>query len=200
MKKIIFLVGTLISIHAFAFNVTISTKSDGSDKPTIIGTTNLPDGIELMATISRKSSSYVAQAKGTVKDGKFQMGPFSQDDAGLNPGEYIIEISMAVASLQPPVTWPIIGNQGSKLEGPLVEKDEIFGNTVEYKSKFKVGTGTSPQEDKESTIQAIKDRHQWWLNSCKQTCELVQGIALKRGEKFEWDTCYYKCVADEPNN
>lgn len=190
----------LFSVQVFAFNVTMSITSDGSDKPTIIGTTNLPDGIELMATISREANSYRASGKGVVKDGKFQIGPFSQGKTGLNPGQYIVEISMSLASLQPPKTWPIIGNDGSSLEGSFVKKSEVGGNWLYYKSKIKVGKEPSSLKDKESKIQAVKDRHKWWLNSCKEICDITQVVAKQRGEEFEWDRCYYKCVADEPKN
>lgn len=140
MRKIIFLVSMLFSVNVVALNVTMSVTSDGSDTPTIIGATNLPDGIELMATIGREASSYFAQGKGIVKKGKFFMGPFSKGETGLEPGQYVIEISMPVAGLQPPNTWPIIGNDGENLNGPLVIKSVIGGRVVEYKSTFKIGS------------------------------------------------------------
>ena len=65
MKKIVYLAASLclLSNAAHALNVTLSVKNEGDGKPTIIGTTNLPDGIELMITIARKESRYMAQDK-----------------------------------------------------------------------------------------------------------------------------------------
>src|SRR5687767_3086828 len=110
-----------------ALNVTMTAKTEGGERPTIVGTTNLPDGIELMVTIRRKESSYMAQDKVRVKAGAFRAGPFSQKGAGLNPGTYALEVSSPGARLQPPQTWPVIGNDGAKLQGPLVKKSPYGG-------------------------------------------------------------------------
>lgn len=193
------LVLMLIPSVACALNVTVRAKAEGGDRPVIVGVTNLPDGIELMITIRRKESSYMAQNKARVKDEAFRAGPFSQRGAGLNPGTYTIEVSSPLASLQPPHTWPTIGNDGAKLQGPLVKKSPYGGKVVEYKSSFTIGGGkSSPEQDRAARAQAEKDQHEWWLRSCKDNCNLVQRVAQKRGEAFNWDRCYYKCVADEP--
>ncbi|HXX80751.1 MAG TPA: hypothetical protein VEI46_04330, partial [Thermodesulfovibrionales bacterium] len=68
MKRILVLIAFMsISGPAWGLNVTISVKTEGRDKPVIVGTTNLPDGIELIVTIRRKESSYMAQSKTRVK-------------------------------------------------------------------------------------------------------------------------------------
>ena len=199
VRLLAYLVLLLVPLGANALNVTITAKAEGGDKPKIAGTTNLPDGIELMVTIRRKESSYSAQSKTRVKGGAFRAGPFSQKGAGLNPGIYTIEVSSPLASLQPPPTWPVIGNDGAKLQGPLVKKSPYGGKVVEYRTSFKVGGGkSSPDQDRAARAQAEKDQHTWWLASCKSNCNMVQGLAKKRGEAFDWDRCYYKCVADEP--
>ena len=187
------------STHTSALTVTVTAKSDGTDKPTIIGTTNLPNGIELMVTLRRKESSYMAQDKTTVRDGAFRVGPFSQKGAGLNPGTYALEVSMPLANLQPPPTWPIIGNDGANLQGPLAKKSMFGGKVIEYKTSFKVGGGQpTVDKDKAARAQSEKDAHAWWLRSCKDTCYMNQNLARSRSEAFNWDRCYYKCVADEP--
>jgi hypothetical protein len=119
----------LVSAHASAFTVTMIAKAEGDDKPTIVGTTNLPDDIELMITLSRKENEYMAQDKTKVNRGAFRAGPFSQKGIGLNPGTYTLEISMPMAELQPPATWPVIGNDGAKLQGPLAKKSKYGGKT-----------------------------------------------------------------------
>ena len=116
----------LFSIQAFALTVTLTAQADGGDKPDIHGKTNLPDGIEIMITLRRKESNYMAQDKTKVKDGAFRVGPFSQKGVALNPGTYMLEVTMPLASLQPPSTWPIIGNDGANLQGPLAKKSKFL--------------------------------------------------------------------------
>jgi hypothetical protein len=184
---------------ALAITVAINARTDGQDKPTVVGTTNLPDGVELMVTLSRRESSYMAQDKAKVSQGTFKVGPFSQGGAGLNPGTYTIEVSMPLAGVQPPATWPIIGNDGSKLEGPLTKKSKFGGRVAEYKTSFNIGEGkASAVQDQVSRSKAIDDSHTWWLQSCKNTCTMTSNLARKRNEAFDFDRCYYKCVAEEP--
>lgn len=198
-STLLLVVFLLVSAHASAFTITMTAKAEGEDKPTIVGTTNLPDGVELMITLSRKESQYMAQDKTKVKGGTFRAGPFSQENVGLNPGTYTLEVTMSLANLQPPHTWPVIGNDGANLQGPLVKKSQFGGKIVEYKTSFKVGGGqSSAEKDKAARAQSKKDNHVWWLQSCKDTCNITQNIARERNESFDWDRCYYKCVADEP--
>ena len=202
--KIVFRVALFVSLlffsgAAYALNVTMSVKAEGDGKPTITGTTNLPDGIDLMITISREESQYMAQDKVTVKGGAFRSGEFSQKGDVLNPGKYTVEVSMPIANVQPPNTWPVIGNDGAKLKGKLVKKDIFGGKVVEYETSIVIGSGqASPEQDKKARKQDQEDRHEWWLRSCSDACKMTRGIAQKRGEAFDWDRCYYKCVADEP--
>ena len=189
----------LFSIQAFALTVTLTAQADGGDKPDIHGKTNLPDGIEIMITLRRKESNYMAQDKTKVKDGAFRVGPFSQKGVALNPGTYMLEVTMPLASLQPPSTWPIIGNDGANLQGPLAKKSKFGGKIVEYKTSLKIGGGQpSAEKDKAARAQSDKDTHAWWLQSCKDTCNMTQNLARRRNEAFDFDRCYYKCVADEP--
>lgn len=201
MKKTICLLASLwfFSGTAQALNVSLSAKTEGGSKPIVTGVTNLPDGTDLMITISRTESQYMAQDKVKVKAGIFRSVEFSQKGSGLNPGKYTIEVSMPVAAVQPPNTWPVIGNDGARLEGNLVKKSKYGGKVVEYKTSMVIGSGqASSEQDKKAREQDQKDKHEWWLRSCTDTCKMTQGIAAKRGEAFNWDRCYYKCVADEP--
>jgi hypothetical protein len=196
----IFIAFTLLLVamsSASAFTVTITAKIEGSERPIVVGVTNLPDGTELMIELSRKESSYMAQSKATVSGGLFRTSPFSQKGVGLNSGTYTVEVSMPLAAVQPPAIWPIIGNKGSKLEGPLVRRSSFGGNFVQYKTTFKTGIA-APDADKASRVQTQADKHSWWLQSCKDTCNMTKTLARKRNESFDFDRCYYKCVADEP--
>lgn len=129
------------SVQASALNVTIAAKADGTDRPAITGTTNLPDGIELMITLRQKESNYMAQDKAKVRSSAFQAGPFSQKGASLNSGTYTLEVTTPLANLQPPSTWPVIGNDGANLQGPLAKESEFGGKIVEYKTSFNIGDG-----------------------------------------------------------
>lgn len=178
------------SAQALALTVTISAKAEGGDKPIVIGTTNLPDGIELMISLRRKEINYMAEDKTRVKGGAFRAGPFSQNGADLNPGIYILEVATPLASLQPPPTWPVIGNDGANLDGPSVKKSKFGGKVVEYKTSFKIGSGQlSAKQDKAVRAQSEKDTHSWWLRSCKDTCKVTQNLAQKRSEAFDWERC-----------
>lgn len=188
----------LFSAHASALTVAVTANSDGADKPIITGATNLPDDIDLMITLRRNESHYMAQDKVKVKGGAFRAGPFTQKGAGLNPGTYTLEVSMPIAAVQPPPTWPVIGNDGANLQGPLAKRSKFGGKVVEYKTSLKIGGGPSAEKDKLTRAQSEMDDHSWWLQSCKDTCNMAQNIARKQSEAFDSERCYYKCVADEP--
>ena len=65
----------------------------------------------------------MAQDKVHVKSGEvFRSAEFSQKGGPLNPGKCIVEVMMPSAAVQPPMTWPVMGNDGNKLDGPLVKK------------------------------------------------------------------------------
>jgi hypothetical protein len=206
MKQVVtILTGLLIAAGpAFAFKVTMSTNTEGGDKPAVIGVTNLPDGTELMVTVKRSESGYMAQSKVRVSNGSFRAGPFSQKAAPLIPGTYTVEISTPIAAVQSPSVRSVIGRDGSNLEGPLAKQSTFGGKTlggkvVEYQTAFTVGGGKSSADaDRAAKAQANQEKHEWWLKSCKDNCGLVEGVARSRGERFDWDTCYTKCLAEEP--
>lgn len=55
---LVFAVLMCISGPVWALNVNMGVNAEGTDKPVVVGTTNLPDGIELMVTTRRKASGY----------------------------------------------------------------------------------------------------------------------------------------------
>jgi hypothetical protein len=199
IRLAVFFVLWLVAQATSAFSVSITTTLEGGDKPTVIGKTNLPNGTELMVTLSRKESSYMAQDKAVVSNGQFRAGPFSQKGTPLNPGVYQIEVSSPLAALQPQSVRAVIGQDGGKLEGPLAKKSQFGGKVVEYRSTTKIGTASaSAQKDQVAREEAKKDRHDWWIQSCKDNCNLVSRYAAQRNEAFNWDKCYQKCLAEEP--
>ena len=183
---------------ANALTASVTATLEGEARPAIVGRTNLPDGTELMVELSRKESSYAAQDKVSVKGGAFRAGPFTQKGANLNPGTYLVTVTMPVAAVQPTSVSSAIGEGGSKLEGPLVKRSSFGGNVVRYQTSVKVGVGSgSVSADKAARAQDAKDTHAWWLFSCKSTCTTAQSIATQRTEPFSFESCYAKCVAAE---
>lgn len=198
-KLAILLLLAIFPSPVWALNVTLTTKVEGEGKPVIMAKTNLPDGTKLLVTISRKESSYMGQDRTQVSNGGFRVGPFSQKGAPLNPGTYTLEVTSPLATLQPQSVQVAIGQDGNKLEGLLAKKSEFGGRVVEYKTTFQVGGGaTSPKMDEATRQKTKKDTHEWWIQSCKDNCNITKGYAAKRGELFDWDQCYSKCLVDEP--
>jgi len=190
----------LVSIQVSALPITVKANVSGSEKPTISGTTNLPDGIEFLVTIERKENQFMAQSKASAKGGSFQAGPFSQKGQGLNPGVYTLQVMMLAPPLQPKATHSVIGERGEKLEGPLVYQAPIGGKSIIYKTTFKIGGGkASSEKDKAAREQEAEDKHSWWLNSCNSTCSTTQTLAIKEHKTFDMDRCYAQCVAREPS-
>lgn len=195
----IFAILFLALSHTFAITVTMNAKVEDGDKPVVVGTTNLPDGIVLMFTISRKENQYIAQSKSKVEAGTFRSDKFSEKGAPLNPGVYTLEISMPVAVRQPASVLPVIGERGSKLQGVLVKTSDIpaLGKYVEYKTSFTIGSGkSSAEKDKSSRAQSAKDKRAWKLQGCKDLCAMTKSSAEKRNELFDYDQCYKQCSTD----
>lgn len=187
----------LVPVFSWAFKVTMSAKFDGEDKPLVIGATNLPEGTELMVTVQRTESGYMAQGKTrVVNGGTFRAGPFSQKGAPLNPGTYAVSVSSTIASLQPSSVRSVMGQGGSNLEGPLV-KPALAGNqVVEWEGALKLGSGqVLPEKDRAGRAEAAKEKHEWRVESCKDICNLEQ--RARRGDaSFKWGQCHTKCLAN----
>jgi hypothetical protein len=192
-RSLVLLLAFVAPCSLFALDVSIAVKAEGGSKPVIVGTTNLPDDTELMITISRAASAYSAQDTAHVSNGAFRVGPFTQGGAPLNPGIYKIEVSSPLASLQPSSVRSIIGADGSKMHGPLVKKSQFGGMVIEHATSFKVGSGNASQaQDQAARAKSKEDRHAWWLQSCTDVCN------IKRAAGHDWNSCYQKCVSDEP--
>lgn len=102
----------------------------------IQGTTNLPEGTQLM--LSLNGSGYMAQDSVSVSDGTFTSSQFSDKRNSLASGTYTLEISTPTANVQPSSVQEAIGKNGRNLKGSLVTFDEVWGNTVDYKTDIKI--------------------------------------------------------------
>jgi len=210
MRIAIAIVLLFVAMAASAVTITMSTTTDGSNTPVVYGTTNLPNGTQLMVTLSRKASSYFAQENVTVTEGHFHAGPFSQSSSAmktgpssnqqqaLNPGAYTIDVSSPGAMLQPNSVRKVIGEDGGKMQGPYAHRSEFYGKVVQFYAKVQIGSSQSPSMDNASRRQAKKDADAWWIQSCKHNSEYLKNVATKRGEFFNSEQFYQKCLLEKP--
>jgi hypothetical protein len=130
------------------FVVSIETSFSGGARPTVTGTTNLPDGMQLTMRLQKPWLPNVKErlAAGLtacgdddcsplmthsnlpngvgfgviVKNGHFSDGPFTDKGAALRPGLYVLEVIGFWAATQPPDVRAKIGELGENMTGPLV--------------------------------------------------------------------------------
>jgi len=171
-----------------------------TNRPVIAGTTNLPDGTELMLTVSRKRSGYMGEAKVRILSGRFETKPFTNGDLPLLPGTYILEIGTPLEEFQPSVVQSVVGVHYSNLSGPLV-KHGPYGTVVEYETSFKVPGTSEAQKDSAARDATIKEVHEWTRKSCLEIPNSVERLsgekldAAKRQEIIE--SCLKDLDADE---
>jgi hypothetical protein len=177
---------------AHALDVTINAKSDGTAKPTIHGSTNLPDDTVLMISIDRTANSYNAQGKVKVKNKKFISSEFSDRGKDLAPGIYSLDITMPISNVQDQSVRDIIGQDGENIKGKYVKKSMFGGNIIEYKTTIKIGTGKSDRKrDMAGRKDAQEDRKDWLINSCQLTCQSEYPISKYPSAH---DICLKNCV------
>jgi hypothetical protein len=125
------------------FVVAIEASVSAGTRPTVTGTTNLPDGTNLWISIRKPwlPNGKERLAVGlnpcepdcipfeagngmvAVKNGRFSDGPITDEGgAAISPGNYVLEITIFGASdlNQPPNVLDIIGHRGENMTGPLV--------------------------------------------------------------------------------
>lgn len=114
-----------------------TVREDPGRRPTITGETNLPDGTEGIASIQSKTTKKEGSDKFTVQGGRFEAGPFSDGGQGLAPGSYTLDVTIAIAQVQPAQVKAVIGQNGENLRGPLVDRDEL-GTSVRLSQDFRL--------------------------------------------------------------
>jgi hypothetical protein len=163
----------ILTSTTFAGTSVISAKAVGENLTSVVGSTNLPDNMELMFTITRDSIKYRAQASARIKNGTFEAGPFSSYGSQLPPGVYSLSISASVFDVK---------TYQNKISGPLL-KNSNLGKYLSYKTTFQIGKGIASVElDKATIKKANKDKENWFEKSCKSAC----------GD----NECYKACIAN----
>lgn len=115
----------------------IKIETNGASKPKILGETNLPDGTELMISLSGKTSNYNGQDKTKVQSGKFESSEFSSDGKNLLSGQYDVDVTMPIPSTQSPSVRAVIGEKGENLKGSLVKQGDL-GVIVSVEKSFQL--------------------------------------------------------------
>ena len=123
-----------------------ATANAPQGKPTIVGVANLPDGTELLVTISRQASGYQAQDKTSVLNGSFRSSQFSDKNQPLLPGKYQANIVAPLAAVQPSAVRAAVGENYSNFGGPLIKRSR-FGTTIEYTTTFVIPGQSNSQAD-----------------------------------------------------
>jgi TPR repeat protein len=130
------------------FVVAIEASVSGGARPIITGTTNLPDGTQLVMWLAQpwlpdakerlaagrtacgndscaplQTYSKLPNGVGNgvvVQNGHFTDGPFTYEGSPLRPGNYVLEILVYSSILQPEDVRSVIGQHGENMAGRLV--------------------------------------------------------------------------------
>lgn len=112
-------------------------------RPVVVGETNLPDGTEILVSVEA-ARDFSGQADAVVKAGRFAAGPFGPE-GGLTDGSYVADATMSIATLQPEAVKKVIGAEGERLKGKLVQRDNL-GTWVQAQTKFFIGESAATAE------------------------------------------------------
>lgn len=160
---------------AYAFEVTMTLTAEGTSKPSINGTTNLPNGTQLLANVWRDEPPYGWRKFVTVKDGKFKLGPLNKKHpykggmsyrkwCPFSPGLYNVQIGFTPVG-QPKKVLAIVGENGSNLSGHLVN-DIVDIHGIDYKTKLELGIKASSSVSTQRVENVAEDKNNSNINLC----------------------------------
>lgn len=133
IRVLLLLLVILSASDVMALEVTMAATVSDDVPLTASGTTNLPDGTELLATITdREGGVYMAEGKIVVSNGRFRSGPFTQP---LSP-DCTLNIISQIAVYQPAHVRAVIGDCGDLMTGRHVVKGSVGGLIVSYHAKI----------------------------------------------------------------
>lgn len=111
--------------------INVEVQDNGTHKPIIKGTTNLPDGTSFMVSIDNEAKAYSHTMKIIVRNKNYQTEPFSNEGKPLGFGNYEITVIMPIPEVQTPEVRKVIGEHGEYLKGPLVsERDRSLKKNI----------------------------------------------------------------------
>lgn len=127
--------------------INIEIENVPSGLPTVVGETNLPDGTELIFSLTDDVwracdperpclDGRMLGDKGVVQRGRFRTIEFAKPPA-LMPGRWEAEVLAPLPFTQPPEVRAVIGEKGEKLRGKLIERTKS-GPVVVAKKLFQV--------------------------------------------------------------
>lgn len=136
------------------------------------GTTNLPAGTELMLSVTEQvERGFHGGSRTRVSSGgTFQSEAFGPP-GGFAVGRYTAEVLMPIPAVQPVEVKAVIGNQGEKLTGPLVQHGS-FGITVSRATEFTIGGADAIEVQAQRTKQFEADA----ITLKKQLCGLLEEL------------------------
>ena len=88
-------------------------------RPIFRAITSLPDGVPMMATLTRAGIGLAGQAHGATAEGRASFGPFSASGQPMPPGLYVLEVSSAIVDLWPAEAAALAGSGGSRMVGDV---------------------------------------------------------------------------------
>ena len=162
-------------------------------RPTIEGTTNLPDGAELMVTLSRKASSYMAQDKLKVQGSKFKSNQFSDRSSPLLPGKYVLEVTGPITAVQSAAG--ALGENYSNFSGPLLKRGK-FGTTLQYEATLLIPGQSNSAVDAAARKTAAEEKVAWLRKSCAEIPGISERMTGKKMTQTQRDATVKECLAE----
>ena len=171
-------VGKTVATTPAAYQPAMEIFAEDPTRPVFHGRTNLPDGAELMLTLTRPESRFVAQAKMSVASGAFVTERISQGGSPLNPGRYKLEISMSLAVLQPAAVRAVVGEHGERMSGPLVTPSPIGPEEqlFDYVETVQLGGPANAALDVAAKAKSIADLRDWVARGCTDNLDFVNAM------------------------
>ena len=162
----------------------------------IQGTTNLPTGTELMLSVDeRAEGGFQGGSKCSVlADGSFQSELFGPAN-GLDEGAYVAQVLMPIPRVQPDHVRKIIGENGEKLMGPLVESGKI-GITVSASQEFTIGDAQASERQKERAAVRVQ-QYRDWINKVVALHKRLQAARPNNSSKDNRDRAKWGQFARE---
>lgn len=155
---------------------------DDNRQLSVEGETNLPNGTELGLTVTNNVFSQHYFVTPVVKNNIFYASGIGHKE-GLSIGNYIVEITTPLASLQPKVVQSIIGKNGQFMTGKLVKVDEFGDKSFAY--VFPLVLGDSKE------IEALEKKQLRKIKKIKSDIEslIVEGRAMEESRNYDIPAC-----------